>query len=126
MDFKVAATLFNSGGGGGGGFFFGRGQQEQPRDEQEAEPEAGDLGTDAVRWSSRDRSGLHIGHPSQIRLSLPPAATLEEPVAPSDEELAALEAEILGKLRVLAFGVGRLEQAYARRLHAEVGETRVS
>jgi hypothetical protein len=130
MDLKVAGTLFNSGGGGGGGFYFGRGQQDQPREEEPEEAVAPELASDERHFSRpmADRSRLMHGMPSRLRLGLPGAPALEAPAANvglDDEALATLHAELAGKVRVLQFALTRIEASYARRLRAEVGELRV-
>jgi hypothetical protein len=130
MELKVAGTLFNSGGGGGGGFYFGRGQQDQPREEEAAEAEAPELAPDERHLSRLevDRSRLTCGVPSRLQLGLPAAPTLEAPMADvglDDAAITALQTELEGKVRVLQFALTRIEASYARRLRAEVGELRV-
>ncbi|MEB3198139.1 MAG: hypothetical protein VKP62_13145 [Candidatus Sericytochromatia bacterium] len=131
MDLKISGTLFNSSGGGQGGFYFGRGQKDGENQEEE-EPEApapGAASQDQVRFSAealgRDAEKLTTRIPS--RLTLPPRPELEPVPAEeaTEREWRRLEAELLGKLKVLDFAVTRFETAFASRFHAEVGEVSI-
>lgn len=127
MELKVASTLFSSSGGGGGGFYFGRNPQEAEEATQEQDTEPGELSNDVVSWSLRSRNRAAApwrpATRSRLPLGLPAAAALEpaEDKALTEAEVGALQAELLGKIRVLTFAVTRLETSFERRLHAEVG-----
>ncbi|MEB3285164.1 MAG: hypothetical protein VKN33_07760 [Candidatus Sericytochromatia bacterium] len=131
MELKVASTLFNSSGGGGGAFYFGRNPETNEEASTEQDSEAPEFSNDVTRWSrpSLSGDGSLWQNPSRSRLLLslvsPPTLELPEETSDNEDEVRQLHLEIGGKIRVLNFAVTRLESAFQRRLHAEVGDIKI-
>jgi hypothetical protein len=129
MELKVASTLFNSSGGGGGAFYFGRNPEANEEASTEQDSEAPEFSNDVTRWSRPSLSGdggiWQNPSRSRLLLSLVSPPTLELPEETIDNEVRQLHLEIVGKIRVLNFAVTRLESAFQRRLHAEIGDIKI-
>lgn len=123
MELKVGSTLFNSSGGGGGSFYMGRGDKDERGKQRQDEDETGEMGGDELAFGdqglARDGMRLPPRHRSFLALGLPAPVAVE--VDP-DEVVAELESAIHVKMKLLSIAVTRMEAAFARRLHAEIGD----
>ncbi len=123
MELKVGNTLFNSSSGGGGTFYMGRGDKDEKGKERKDEDETGEIGSDEMSFSDRSlsRDGMRLPprHRSFLSLGCPAPVTVE---IDAEEVVAELENAIQTKVRLLSFAVTRLEAAFERRLHAEIGD----
>lgn len=119
MELKVASTLFNSNGGGGSNFFMGRGDRDEKGKQRKDEDETGEMDGDELAFSNRDGLRLPPRRASFLALGQPAPLAVE---VDADAVVAELESAIQLKLRLITISVTRMEQAFDRRLRAEIGD----